>query len=166
MNQEYFFTNYQIKKKFNSHTISRVKTFMLEKGFLGEDQEITPRLAAIFIILASCTVTETDLQTLGRVLPTLETKYPEPENLAFVVAFILSDELKAASMDELIFDRMKGHVIFKLVDGSEVLATNIPIPIQPDWKEPGGIVWKREELVALANSLSDEVQKGEILPGQ
>ena len=127
------------------------------------DEDVTPERAAAAVILLSSCATECDVQNFAELILNAKTANREPETLREVLGYILSEELTAACIEQVTFDRRAGRVIIKLIDDTEIKVIDLPTVATPDWKAPAGIEWTREELVFIASELQADDHCGEIL---
>jgi len=160
MKAKEFFTSTIIRNTFDSSARNRVQNYMQGRGYLAD---FSPTEAAVSLIFLSCTATKEDLENFGDALLEAETTYRQPEPLLEVIRFILSDELNAATVERLTFDRMNGAVYIRLIDETEIKAVDLPVPVTPDWGAAPGVEFSRLQLCSLANDLSSEFIKGEII---
>lgn len=161
MTYNQFFNSYQLRKKFSSDSLNRVHRYMKVNGFLDTHQ-ITSTQAAAALILLGCTATKSDLDTFGRELLILPTPGTEPEGILETISYSLSDKMNAATVQSLVFNRMQGLIIFTLIDDSRHVV-DMNVPIQPEWKQPGGITFLQHELVMISDSLNEQEQAGELI---
>ena len=145
-----------IRDKFEPGMIKAVR------DHLG-NEDVTPERAADAVILLSACATEYDVQNFAELILNAKTANREPETLREVLGYILSDELNAACIEQITFDRRAGRVIIKLIDDTEIKVINLPTVATPDWKAPAGIEWTREDLIHIASELQADDHCGEIL---
>ena len=127
------------------------------------NEDVTPERAAEAVILLSACAAESDIEHFGQLILNAKTDNLEPETLREVLGYILSDELTAACIEQVTFDRRAGRVLIRLIDYEQIKILGLPLPATPTWKADAGVVWDREELVLVASELQADDHCGEIL---
>ena len=159
MKTKQFFELKILRQKFTADNRRAVRQW-LQKNYTAND-EISQGTAAAAVILLSLIETPGDIENLAPVILASETAGKDYESLVESLGYLLSEELNAATVENLTFNRATGQIRAEFIDGKKLLVANIPGIFTPQWNAPAVVSWSRLQLISLANDLQQDHFKGE-----